>query len=95
MSYKLFDVKVAPAKLRFACYFASRWEKNAKRWEWPSHHYHLDVGVNRYEGLKVRGTNVHPITFIVFFKVMPLFRVVLDITWRYKQELRLKINGDD
>lgn len=95
MSIKLFDVKVAPAKLRFECYFHHRWETKARRRQWFSNHYKFEIGLNRYEGLRVRGTNVCPITFIPFIKVMPLFKLILTITWRYKQELILKIDDDE
>ena len=94
MSIKLFDIKIAPAKLRFECHFHHRWEDKARRWMWPSNQYNFEIGVNRYKGLKVRGTNVRPITFIPFVKVMPLFKLVLTITWRYRQELRLEIDDN-
>lgn len=95
MSVKLFDIKIAPAKLRFECYFHHRWEHKTSWRRWPSNQYNFEIGVNRYEGLKVRGTNVRPITFIPFVKVTPLFELVLTITWRYRQELRLKIDDNE
>jgi hypothetical protein len=96
VSIKVFDIKVAPAKLKFALYFHHRWEKDRFRYmTWPTHHWHVDAGVNYYEGLTVRGTNVHPKDFIFHFNLMPVFKIVLDVTWRYKQQFVLKIEDPE
>lgn len=89
---KLFDIKLKPAKLRFELFVVHRWEKDQQDLNRVQDHiFAVELGLTHYQGLQVKGTNVRPKTYIVYFKLLPVFRIVLTTTWRYQQELRLKV----
>jgi len=88
---KLADIKLRPAKLRVELYLHHRWEGESERWIWAQEACSIEVGARRYFGLLVRNTNVRPITWIGFINLNPVFKLVLNVTWRYQQELRLKV----
>lgn len=93
MSKKLFEV--AFANIRTTLHLHHRWE-DVKGHEFlvnfPKHQWLLGIGCNRYRGLNVKNRpGKHAITIIPYFKFVPIFKLVLTITYRYKSEICLRI----